>query len=292
MLVRPPFVFARFDRGVQAWRIEDGTEAWTFTPLATPSARTGEWLQASIVASHGRIFVADSAARVYCIDERSGAALWQDQAAAGATIVTTPVVKDGLVVTCTLDGNLTAYEAETGSRVWQAHVAGATFGDMLALGERIVVASANALYILNTTSFQVTRVVNVAPSHSRLVFLSKSTETLYTIASDPRFSHVRVVPESMPARREAPYTLIAVRDEQLLFERESWAQRVRWAATTGMLYEPTNRRGLWIADPETGEVHHQLLHDTPLGLPEVEAGMIYTLDSEGMVFALGDPTVA
>ncbi len=81
--------------------------------LSATTARADDWPTPGLDAAHARLSA-----------ERSGAAFadgrWSWAASTSARVLASPVVSDGLVVSASLDGTVTALRADTGQLAWQA----------------------------------------------------------------------------------------------------------------------------------------------------------------------------
>jgi outer membrane protein assembly factor BamB len=99
---------------VHAFRLDDGSPAWTAVALGDPAVDPG--------VADGAVYVATSDGGVAAIDARDGSPRWQAELGGSAVPIAGIAVAGDLVLVATNDGRLVAFRRDSGVEEWTARI--------------------------------------------------------------------------------------------------------------------------------------------------------------------------
>ncbi|CAB3375910.1 Hypothetical predicted protein [Cloeon dipterum] len=128
----------------------DGKVLWKFQTKGT--------IKSSAVTSMENIIFGSYDQSLYCVNQKSGDLVWEQQLHRGA-IYANPVVHGNLVIVATLGGYVVCVDVEQGSEVWQLHQGKPFFSTPLQLDKKLVmrVTCFPLLHLMDLKYFTLTR---------------------------------------------------------------------------------------------------------------------------------------
>lgn len=271
----------------------DGRSLWRWSPAELE----GESLYAGPCYERGRLFIGDRAGCFWCIDARTGKAVWRQQPSPEEPrpITTTGIVLGDLLVGTTGDDLAVAYKTDTGEEVWRQELDGPGSGELFRFRGNIALRTFWSVYLLSPKDGHVVRRWHwraryvrqlVCTRDTLLVVNQRVTGSMSMAPSAVLFASAAVSPQR---------TLVGLGPEAERFSHPSPRAVVglRWSDETGLVYE-SRSDGLGIIDPQTGERVHDILFPPQrshgqCGVVDVHDGVIYLLSSGALLWALSHP---
>jgi outer membrane protein assembly factor BamB len=179
----PALVLGSKDGHCYALNRATGQLLWD-TLVTDPSSVGG--IIASPSAAYGLVFMGasvngNSTGKLVALDQRDGHIVWQS--AQSKQIIGATAVAGGAVFIGGVDGNLRAYDAQTGAVLWSAQM-GALFGGVSVSQDRIFVGSSDK----SVRAFKLASATNPPPSTTNVQLLTPNTTmkltggSVYTIS--------------------------------------------------------------------------------------------------------------
>ena len=248
-----------------------GEIRWEFTPQKQP----GEWIYSQPVVNRGRLFFGDRTGDFHCLDATTGKSLWRRQTSrADNNQVNATALTDGhRVITANNDGVVVCYNALSGKTIWRQRVDGPCTGELLQFGSRVVVG-ARSLYALDLGTGAVRFRLEVP---DRDVYSVTTAGRRLVAILGPDFRSLSCSSESQPWR----YDLVVIeRGHEIAKRPINGIGALRTCIETGLVYL-TCSAAMKVIDPASGDSLISRRGD--IGLPDVNKGYLYTLDSKGIM---------
>ena len=122
--------------GIYAMDAENGKVIWEY--------KTSNSIKNNLVLEDNRLFAQDAEGKVYCIDAENGKELWLAKANLGSALATSSgITVDNGVVYAGCAAGITAYDAETGSVIWEniRNHGEASPAEFVVAGDKLLVSS-------------------------------------------------------------------------------------------------------------------------------------------------------
>ena len=118
-IVSGDIVFTANTRRVAAWRISDGTAAWTITPgaevLGSPALKLGQ----GGGLTGGTLFFGTRNGQFMAVNALDGQIKWQKKLLDNVSVTGSPIVLPGAVIVGTAAGTLIGFAPDSGEIIWQ-----------------------------------------------------------------------------------------------------------------------------------------------------------------------------
>lgn len=279
-------LLAKTSQTLYAVEPASGSIRWEFCPYGAE----GESLYSEPVVDGRRLFIGDRAGCLHCLDLNSGETIWKRETseALNRQVNATAAVTGELVITATNAALALAYGAEDGSLVWKADLDGPCTQHLFVVKDQVVVVT-ESLYFL-------------APGTGELQGLLRwpGFGAAFATGAASQVALIRRPSGDESGKYEKPDQCYRESETLLLFEgtqlvREivcsAYASAMRFSSSTGLLYT-SGLSGLDILNADTGQWSHTLRPEkqtSGYGLPEVVENRLYTVDGDGIVYALEHP---
>lgn len=129
-VVAGDIVYSANSRRVAAWRISDGTAAWTVSPgsdiLGSPALKLGE----DGGVTGGTLFFGTRDGQFLAVDALSGKVNWQKKLLDNVSVTGSPLVLPNMVLVGTAAGTLIGFDPAKGDIVWQYRLQTERFYDL------------------------------------------------------------------------------------------------------------------------------------------------------------------
>ena len=243
-----------------------GKQIWNFT--------TGDEVRSSPAVVYGHVYVGSFDGKLYCLDETTGALIWESFTT-GDWVISSPAVANGYVYIGSIDNKLYCFEANYSVCVWSFTAGGDVRSSPAVVGDRVYVGSWDGkMYCLNATTGEVIW----------------SYTTGYYVSSDPAIANGKIYFGSCDRNI---YCLNATNGELI------WNYTTRNyvisspAVVDGYIYIGTDEGKMYCLDANTGEPIWNYTTDTYIWIessPAFADGKIYFGSCDCYVYCLNATT--